>query len=181
VTGAIYQGGAFGQADTVYVWSVLAGAGVGLLASTQGRLYASAFYALKDTRTPLRFAIVRVVLTAVLGYAAAFLLPPMLGIASKWGVAGLTASAGVSGWVEFLLLSRRLEKTVGRIPAGAATIARFWGAAIAAAAVAWAVRLHVPSMGPLFLAVAVLGPYGVVYLLLAGPRRLRAMIGGREA
>ena len=32
------------------------------------RLYSSTYYALRDTRTPLRFALVRVVLTAVLGY-----------------------------------------------------------------------------------------------------------------
>ena len=39
---------------------VLAGAAVGLVASTLGRLYSSAFYALGDTRTPVRFAALRV-------------------------------------------------------------------------------------------------------------------------
>jgi putative peptidoglycan lipid II flippase len=71
VAGAIYQGGEFRHSDATYVWAILAGSGVGLLASTQGRLYSSAFYALKDTRTPLRFAIVRVVLTTILGYFCA--------------------------------------------------------------------------------------------------------------
>ena len=33
-----------------------------LLAQTLGRLYSSTYYALRDTRTPLRFAVVRVVL-----------------------------------------------------------------------------------------------------------------------
>ena len=53
---------------TVYVWGILAGSAVGLLASTLGRLYASTFYALQDTRTPLRFGIIRVILTVGLGY-----------------------------------------------------------------------------------------------------------------
>ena len=36
--------------------AILAGSGgVGLLASTFGRLYSSTYYAFKDTRTPLRF------------------------------------------------------------------------------------------------------------------------------
>ena len=43
-------------ADSLFVWAILAGSAVGLLATTLGRLYASAFYALQDTRTPLRFA-----------------------------------------------------------------------------------------------------------------------------
>ena len=58
IVAMIYQSGAFTRADAVYVWAVLAGSGVGLLAATMGRLYNSAFYALFDTRTPLRFAII---------------------------------------------------------------------------------------------------------------------------
>jgi len=38
-----------------------------------GRLYASTYYALHDTRTPLLFAVVRVTLTTLLGYLFAFL------------------------------------------------------------------------------------------------------------
>ena len=66
-----------------------------------GRLYASTYYALHDTRTPLRFAILRVVLTIGLGYLFALPLPRALGLEPRWGAAGLTASAGMAGWVEF--------------------------------------------------------------------------------
>ena len=44
----------------MYVWAILGGSAIGLLATTLGRLYASAYYALRDTRTPLRFAVLRV-------------------------------------------------------------------------------------------------------------------------
>src|SRR5437868_3096671 len=67
MAGALYQNGKFGHADTIYVWAILAGSAVGLLASTLGRLYASTYYALHDTRTPLRYAVVRVFLTSALG------------------------------------------------------------------------------------------------------------------
>ena len=67
IVAAIYQSGKFTHTDTTYVWGILAGSTVGLLASTLGRLYSSTFYALRDTRTPLRFAIARVALTTVLG------------------------------------------------------------------------------------------------------------------
>ena len=69
IAGALYQTGRFGRSDTVYVWSVLAGSSVGLLATCLGRLYSSAFYALYDTKTPLRFAVVRVLLTTALGFS----------------------------------------------------------------------------------------------------------------
>ena len=98
IAAVLYQTGKFKHADAVYVWAILAGSTIGLLASTLGRLYSSTYYALRDTRTPLRCAVVRVTLTTVLGYLCAILLPPLLGIEPKWGVAGLTASAGVAGW-----------------------------------------------------------------------------------
>ena len=63
----------------------------------------------EDTRTPLKFALVRVTLTLVLGYLCAIPLPPVIGIAQRWGVAGLTASAGIAAWVEFALLRWRLN------------------------------------------------------------------------
>ena len=168
IAGAIYQRGKFTYAAAVYVWGILAGSGVGLLASTQGRLYSSAFYALKDTRTPLLFAVIRVGLTTVLGYLAAFHLPSLIGIDPKWGAAGLTASAGVSGWIEFLLLRRSLGRRIGSDAIGAAYLARLWAAAIVSAGVAWGIKLQFAHFPPVVNAAAVLLPYGLLYLLLAG-------------
>jgi putative peptidoglycan lipid II flippase len=174
VVGAIVQSGGFTHSNTLDVWAILAGSGVGLLASTQGRLYASALYALKDTRTPLRFAVIRVALTTVLGYLCSKPLPLLLGIDPKWGVAGLTASAGVSGWVEFILLRRALSRRIGPEPVGAAYLLRLWIAALAAAGVAWAIKLSLPAgLHPIPLALATLAPYGALYLLLADPQQIK--------
>jgi len=176
VTAAIYQSrsGKFTHDDVLYVWGILAGSGVGLLASTQGRLYSSAFYALKDTRTPLFFAIIRVALTTILGYIAALHLPQWIGVDPKWGVAGLTASAGISGWVEFVLLRRALAQRIGSDPVGVAYLARLWASAILAAAATWAIKLHIPAtLHPIVFACATLIPFGLIFLLLTDPRRLR--------
>ena len=113
VVAFVFQSGRFQRTAVEDVWAVLAGSAVGLLATSLGRLYSSAFYALLDTRTPLRFAVVRVVLTAILGVVCALFLPRWLGIDQKWGVAGLTASAGVAGWVEFVLLRTALAQRIG--------------------------------------------------------------------
>jgi putative peptidoglycan lipid II flippase len=164
IVAMIYQSGAFTRADAVYVWAVLAGSGVGLLAATMGRLYNSAFYALFDTRTPLRFAIIRVVLTVISGYLCAIPLPPMLGIAQKWGVAGLTISAGVSGWVEFALLRRALNKRIGWTGLERSFLAKLWTLALGAAAVGFFMKLHMQGFGPRIQGLAILSTYGALYL-----------------
>ncbi len=160
---ALLQSGRFRHADAVYVWGILAGASVGLLASTLGRLYASTYYALRDTRTPLRFAIVRVALTTVLGYLCALPLPRLLGVAQVWGAAGLTASAGVAGWVELLLLRRGMNARIGTTGLAASYVAKLWTAALAGAAAAWAVKLALPPLPPVVAALLIVGPYGIVF------------------
>jgi putative peptidoglycan lipid II flippase len=164
VAGAIYQGGRFSRADTEYVWSILAGSAVGLVAQTVGRLYSSAYWALRDTRTPLRFAVVRVILTTGLGYLCALPLPRWLGINQGWGAVGLTSSAGFAAWVEFMLLRRGMSRRIGPAEFSVSYFARLWGAAIVSAAIAWGVRLLLHPQQPQLAAIAILLPYGVAYL-----------------
>jgi putative peptidoglycan lipid II flippase len=163
VAAAVLQTGRFRHEDALKVWGILAGSAVGLLASTLGRLYASTYYALRDTRTPLRYAVIRIALTTVLGYLCAIPLPRLLGIPAIWGAAGLTASAGVAGWVEMLLLRRALNLRIGRTGLPADYVAKLWAASLAGAAAAWAVKLSAPPAGPIVAAMLVLGPYGVVF------------------
>ena len=165
VVGAIYQTGAFHAKDTNYVWTVLAGSTVGLLAMTLGRLYSSTYYALGDTRTPLNFALIRVTLTTGLGFLCALYIPPLAGIDRHWGTAGLTASAGIAGWVEFLLLRRTLNRRIGKTGLSGSYIAQLWAAALAAVAIASTGRL-MNLHAPLLTALVTLFPYGLVYLAM---------------
>jgi putative peptidoglycan lipid II flippase len=166
VVATLYRSGVFGANDVTYVWGVLAGSSVGLLASTFGRLYSSAFYALRDTRTPLNFAVVRVVLTLALGYLFALPLPPMLGLDRKWGVAGLTLSAGIAGWVEFGLLRRSLARRIGRPAYSIARVGKLWLAALIAAALGFGLWRISASLHPVLTGAVVLVPYSLAYLLL---------------
>ncbi|MDT5269969.1 MAG: putative peptidoglycan lipid flippase [Acidobacteriota bacterium] len=166
MTGALYQNGKFGRPETLYVWAILAGSAVGLMASTLGRLYASTFYALHDTRTPLRFAVVRVFLTTALGYLFSLPLPDALGIPRQWGAVGLTTSAGLAGWVEFALLRRGLNRRIGQTGLPLAYVSKLWAAAGLSAAVAWGLKLLLGPMHPIILAVLVLTPYGLLYFAL---------------
>jgi len=167
IAAALLQTGRFRHEDAVYVWGILAGSAVGLLASTLGRLYSSAYYALRDTRTPLRYAVIRVVLTTVLGYLFAIPLPRWLGAPPVWGAAGLTASAGLAGWVEMLLLRATMNTRIGRTGLPASYVAQLWTSAICGAAVAWALKEVVPAPNPIVAAIVILGPYGAVFFATA--------------
>jgi putative peptidoglycan lipid II flippase len=164
VAGALYQTGAFTRPMTVYVWAILAGSAIGLLASTWGRLYASTYYALQDTRTPLRFAMVRVALAIVLGYLFAIPLARQLGLEPRWGAAGITLASGLAAWVEFLLLRRGLTPRLGRTRLPLSFLAKLWISALAAAAAAWVVKLAVAGHHPLVVALFSLGMFGAAYL-----------------
>jgi len=163
IAAALFQTGKFEAQDSRYVWGILAGSAVGLLAATLGRLYSSTYYALRDTRTPLRFAIVRVILTVGLGYVFAIPLPVWIGLERRWGVATLTASMGIAAWVEFALLRRTLNRRIGSTGLPASLVAKLWCSAAAAAAAAWGVKLALGPHDPRVEAVLVLAPYGLLY------------------
>ncbi len=178
IAAAVFQTGLFSRADADYVWGILAGSAVGLLAGTLGRLYASAWYALHDARTPLRFALIRVAATIALGYIAALYLPQWIGIEARWGAAGLTASAGVAGWLEFTLLRRSLTRRIGPTGFPPGYLVRLWTAGALASAAGWGVLLLLHGRwGAIATALAVLFPFGIVYLagtvLLRVPLALR--------
>ena len=177
IVAAIYQTGHFTRQDSVYVWGILAGSAVGLLAATLGRLYASMFYALKDTRTPLRFAVLRVLLTTGLGYVFALPLPRALGIDPRWGAAGLTVSAGLSGWMEFALLRGSMNRRIGKTGLSSVFVIKLWVCAVAGAAAGWAGKWLMMSSHPILLAIVSLGFFGIVYFAAAFLFRLDEVKG----
>lgn len=185
----LYQTGRFGREDVVWMWGVLAGSAIGLLAGTLGRLYASTWYALRNARTPLAFALLRVTLTLALGWGAALWLPDAMGFDRRWGVAGLTASAGAAAWVEYFLLRRSLIPRLGDVSVDRPYQLRLWGSALAAAAMAWGAKLVLGVERPVLLGCIAIPLYGATYLAaaasLAIPEasavtgRVRRLLGGR--
>jgi putative peptidoglycan lipid II flippase len=181
VAATLYRTGKFGQQDVNFVWAAMAGCGIGLLTQTMGRLYSSTFYALRDTRTPLRYALVRIFFTFSLGYLFSLPLPRALGIDPNWGVAGLSSSAGIAAWMEYRLLRRGLQSRIGPVHFSNLRIAKLWGSALIAAAVAVVVERFLPVHSPVLRGVLILVPYGAVYLgmthLLGVSGFLRPMLG----
>jgi putative peptidoglycan lipid II flippase len=183
---ALYQGGKFHGSDTIFVWYTLIGSTVGLLAMTLGRLYSSAFYALRDPKTPMKFAAIRVTLTGVLGYLFAIPLRPLMldalraahvplpfieGGEASWGAIGLTASAGIAAWLEFMLLRHALGRRTGAVHVPPSYLARLWTSAVAAgiAGAAFHHWVHLPRLPFPHIAsgIVICGVFGVVYFAAA--------------
>lgn len=175
--GALYQSGEFTAETTHVVWIVLIGSSVGLLASTLGRLYSSTFFSLKDTRTTLHFALIRIIAATVLGYLFAFKLAPMIAPNEMYATAGLTASAGLSGWIEFTLLRRKLNKTIGHTGIRFSYQLKLWLAALIAACLGLLIKyvftteagleLSKSTLGhPIPKAIYIFSIYGAIYFLV---------------
>jgi putative peptidoglycan lipid II flippase len=188
IVAALYQTGQFTSDNSLYVWYILIGSTVGLLAATWGRLYSSAFYALRDTRTPLNFAVIRVTLTAVLGILFAFPLRPYLvALVSRVllmpipqaaggeigiGAVGLTASAGVAAWVEYMLLQRSMARRIGPSHVALREQLKLWGSAALAGILSYALYWRVLSwiahprgaVAPILELLVAGAIFGIVYL-----------------
>jgi len=102
-----------------------------------------------------------------------------MGIDPRWGVAGLTASAGFAAWIEFLLLRRGMNRWIGRVQFPAIYFAKLWFAGVVAAAVGWGLRLGLHPHDPLVAGAVILIPYGLVYLgltVLLGIEQAEALV-----
>ena len=114
LSGLLLEGGRFTARDSRLAWYFLAAIGFGLFAATSGRLYASAFWALRDTKTPLRAAVVRLVVGAVLGFLAARVVTQYFGLPSDLGAATLALASSICALTETRLLRVALRGALGR-------------------------------------------------------------------
>jgi len=172
----VYHTGAFTREDVRLVWLVLAAYSLGLIPSTATRVFQSSFFALRDTATPARIAVIRVLAAAVAGGALMTQLEPVsvLGITIPSALAqftrglplgpvGLALGAALGAWLEWRLLKSRLEKRVGALGAGAGALVRMFVAASAGALAARALAAVLPVLHPALIALAVAAIFGCVY------------------
>jgi putative peptidoglycan lipid II flippase len=178
----LYEAGEFGPADVRIVWLTLAAYSFGLFASASTRVYQSAFFAMRDTKTPARVAAIRVGASAAASAVLMLQFEPVTlgsvtipaGVLADASVAGLplgpvglALGAAVGAWVEWSLLRKRLAVRIGSVGAGTSALARMLGAALAAAAIAYGIGAALHAMHPLPRAFCVAGAFGVVYFAAA--------------
>ena len=184
VVAALFQRGEFGLQQTLGTYAVLAAYSIGLLASASSRLLSSAFYALRDTRTPARIAYLRVAISLACGAALMFPLDRIAFGDVRLGAAGLAGGASIAAWIEYVLLRGKLRGALGpHGPAHGRVLRILVAAALGAAAGHWGAAL-VPGRHPVTVAAGTLLPFGVVYLaatgLLGVGVSLRGLIASRQ-
>lgn len=164
IVAALYQTGRFGSAESLVTWGVLAVYAVGLPASASSRVLSSAFYALRDTRTPARMAYVRVAVSIVVGVSLMF-PADRIGIGMlRLGAAGLAAGSAVGAWIEYGLLRRALRRAIGPHGSDVGLVLRLSLSALLAALVGVAIQLRLAQGHPIVVALETMLPFGVVYL-----------------
>lgn len=158
LVGALFQSGRFNQADTVQVGGVLAAYGVGLLGQATVKLFASGFYALRDTRTPVIIASFSLVVSGVLAYL----------FMRSYGAAGIAFGSSLGATLNVVLhlrdLDRRIGRILGRLDWRAFMVSAF--AALVAGSAGMTVVLLGGALGPIPVALGALGIFGVTYAAL---------------
>jgi len=109
----LYQRGEFRATATPVVYAVLAAYALGLLASSGSRVLSSAFYAMRDTRTPARMAYLRVGVSLAVGLSLMFPLDRFTSGELHYGATGLALGASAAAWLEYAMLRRRLAGVLG--------------------------------------------------------------------
>lgn len=184
IVAAIFDTGEFGTADTLVTWAVLTAYTAGLLASSSSRVLSSAYYALRDTRTPAKIAYLRVFVSAAVGAATMFPLDQLGFAGLRLGAAGLGIGASVGAWLEVGLLRRILGRQIGDHTPDRSRLLRIWLAAALAAAAGVGVQLLLPPLHPIAVAGGTLLAFGVVYLggtlLLGVGEPLRHLLSGDD-
>ena len=182
----LFERGRFDPGDSTAVTWVLAAYAIGLLAYGAVRLFATAFYADQDTRTPVRIAVGALILNVALGIALAWWI----------GTAGIALATALAAIANATALGAILRRRLGALFAGSAAsdTARMLAAVLAAGALAalpyaWLLGRW-PGWGlpeRLVGAACLYGGIGLVYLAVARVlgvdelRGIRERFGGRIA
>ncbi|HXQ29749.1 MAG TPA: murein biosynthesis integral membrane protein MurJ [Gemmatimonadales bacterium] len=167
--GALFQTGRFTAEDTAVVGGVLSAYGVGLLGQATVKLFASGFYALRDTRTPVKIASASLALSAALAVV----------LMRIYGPAGIAFGSSLGSTVNVIFhlrdLDRRIGSVLGRLEwrALGQSVA---GALLATGAGVLALRLvarAAPIPQALVATVIFLASYAVVTIALRHPDATR--------
>ena len=155
IIGALFQTGRFDADDTILVGGVLAAYGIGLLGTSTVKLFASGFYAMRDTRTPVKIAITSLVISALLSWY----------FMRRFGPAGIALGSSIGQSCNTVLHLYDLDKRIGTILQRSdwRTLGLVVAAGLIAALLGMAAGPVVASWRPVPQGIAVLGIFGVAY------------------
>jgi len=169
IIGALYQTGRFTADATALVGNVLAAYGVGLVGQATVKLFASGFYAIRNTRTPVTIAASSLVVSTGLAW-----------LLMRWlGAPGIALGSSLGAFLNTSLHLRHLSSRIGTLLRGPdwRAFGITLGAGMLAAAAALGAAHLTTGLGPVPRGLLVLAIFGMVYaaltLLLKHPDAIR--------
>lgn len=188
IIGAIYRGGLFGIDDNWLTYFILATYSLGLLATVGSRLLQNGFWALGDTRTPARMALVRAVIALVVAIPAMFALDQLpvsqvtgAGLSTLYfGAVGLAAGSAVAAWVEWLFLGRALKRRLGAAFIPWRAVGEMVLMVLIALIPSFALWFLIQNWSPIWSGITVIVLFAAAYLIIANLRgrpELKAWLG----
>ena len=168
IAAALFETGQFSRDDSRYVWALLAGSSR-RTARHRRRGDSIPRRSTRCTTRERRSASPSLAWRwgSAVGALLALYAPRVLGIAPRWGAAGITIASGLGAWLELALLRSALRRAARNSAAshgrGAATLGavprwRRW--------LAWGVKLLVGAAHPWVVAALVLGTFAVAYVVI---------------
>ncbi len=171
----LFRTGRFDEDSTSRVASALAVYAFALLGNASVRLFATAFYALGETRLPARMAVARVLASTVVS----------LVLMKRFGIAGVVAGATLAAWVEAWLLGAALHRELDGL--GLETLPKRKLATLTGASAAAAMGGHFvlggrpPTALFAFLGLSITGLTFIVTAQSLGLLDLRSLFGRRRS
>ena len=172
IVGMLYRSGNFGAPEQRIVHTVLAAFAIGLVSFGSVKLLASAHYALRDYKTPLRASLASLVVSAIVSVAFAWPLRH-----SIYGAAGIALGTALGSYVNLSVQIRGLHAKLGALYTTTMWTGtrRIAFATVLAALVAAPVRYLLRGQMSYVVAVPTLAVFSVAYLVVAW------MMGSGEA
>lgn len=158
IVAALYQTGRFTADATALVGNVLAAYGVGLVGQATVKLFASGFYAMRDTRTPVKIAAFSLLVSTGLAW-----------LLMRWlGAPGIALGSSLGAFLNTTLHLRDLSGRIGKVLRGGDW--RAFGITLAAGVVAGALAFGAARLSggvaPVPRGAGVLAIFGIVYAAL---------------
>ena len=174
---ALFGWGSFSSDDALTVWAVLSAYSLGLPAVAASRLLQTSCWSLGDTKGPAQIAGVRVLVASLVGLSLMFPFDLLAFTESglttldiegpNLAAVGLALGSAIASWLEVVLLSRRVKRTLPELNSLKRFFFKIGVPASLAFLLAALLKFLTGSLPALLAAPLIIGIAGLLYTFVA--------------
>ena len=174
---ALFGWGSFSSDDALTVWAVLSAYSLGLPAVATSRLLQTSCWSLGDTKGPAQIAGIRVLVASLVGLSLMFPFDLLAftegGLTTQdiegphLGAVGLALGSAIASWLEVVLLSRRVKRTLPELNSLKRFFFKIGVPASLAFLLAALLKFLTDSLPALLTAPLIIGIAGLLYTFVA--------------